>query len=347
MSTPLTDRLREASLLLEAERIDDLSGALERLGSARLTVEDTLTRVRLAHLLDPGSEGVERFLALVNKDSELVAGADRQLLAVLAATSLIDAFGREPSRSAAVMRRVVIAALAVRTLAYSASSPAHPDLRSWADHLLVSHGRRVRRTKHSQPPRLAEGAEGEEPGREARIDESLERLETYANETGNWLELSAGAGSIAALHEQNQTLWWLITRPPEGERSEEAIIAARQLAAMSLTPPPPSSAELLRRRLILLGEEPIEAEEFERHRSSDSALAAAALPAPDLTPILASGIRGKLSTAQLSHAVYEELTLAVLIEDERAALTRARRQAEEQSRSAEQQAAEQAEEQPQ
>jgi len=317
----LTDRLREASLHLDPERVAELDSALERAGTARLTVEDVIARAQLAHLIHPDPGSIERFLTPINKEAELVAESDLQLIAVLATMAMINSFAREPSRSAAVMRRVVIGALAVRTLSRSHFSPAHPDLQTWADYLLISHGRRVRETKGIQPPTLAEPitlAEGQERTREQGIDDGLERLETYAKETGDWLELSAGAGSIGAIREQGQVLWWLLNRQPAGEPSEEAIRAARELSRVSLIPPLPASGELLKRRLVLLGEGPVDAEEFERYRGSDETLAAAARTAPYLTPILAGGIRTKTSAAELSHAIYEELMLAAMITDERA-----------------------------
>jgi hypothetical protein len=339
---PLADRLREGGLVLDRDRVEELRAALERLGAARLSVEDTLTRVHLAHLMPTDEEGLDRFLSLVNKDGELIAGSDRQMLAVLAAIGLIEDFGRDPSRrSAAVMRRVVIGALATCTLDRSEYRGAHPDLRSWADYLLVTYGRQVRATRGlAQPPTVAEPAkppEGGELSREQAIDDALKRHEDYARETGDWLEQSAGAGQIAAVHEENQILWWLVGRLPSGERSKEAIRAARELVALSLTPPPPASAELFKRRLALLGAEWVEVEEFERHRTSEPALAAAAGVAPDLTPMLARGVGVQIDAGGLAQAIYEELILASLIEDERS------RAAEQRRRLAEQRAREQGE----
>jgi len=332
---PLLDRLREGGLVLDRDRVEELHGALERLSAARLSVEDTLTRVRLAHLLLTDDEGLGRFLAVVNKDDELIASSDRQMLAVLATIGLIEDFGRDPSRrSAAVMRRVVIGALATCTLARSEHRGAHPDLCSWANYFLVAYGRQVRATRGlAQPPTLAEPAappEGGELSREQEIDDAVKRHEDYARETGDWLVQSAGAGQIAAVHEENQILWWLISRPPYGERSKEVIRAARELAALSLNPPPPASSEFFKRRLALLGGERVEAEEFERHRTGESALTAAARVAPDLTPLLSCGISVKIDASELAQAIYEELTLASLIEDERARAAEQRRRLAEQ-----------------
>ena len=335
---PLTDRLREGGLVLDRDRAEDLRGALERLAGARLSVEDTLTRVRLAHLLPTDEGGFDRFLTLVNKDGELVASSDRQMLAVLATIGLVEDFGRDPNRrSAAVMRRVVIAALATRTLERSEHRSAHPDLCSWADYLLTTYGRQVRATRGlAQPPMLAEPVEPPGDGglsHEQKIDDAIQRHEDYARQTGDWLLQSAGASQIAALHEENQILWWLTGRPPSGESCEEAVRAARELAALSLTPPPPASGELLKRRLALVAAERVEVEEFERHRTSEPALTAAAGVVPELTPMLACGIAGKLDTADLARAIYEELSLASLVEEERArAIEQRRRLAEQRSR---------------
>ncbi|HTT93419.1 MAG TPA: hypothetical protein VMF55_02025 [Solirubrobacterales bacterium] len=335
---PLADRLREGGLVLGRDRIEELGGALERLGAARMGIEDALTRVRLAHLLPADEEGLDRFLSVVNKDGELIASSDRQMLAVLAATAMIEDFGRDTSRrSAAVMRRVMIGALATRTLARSEHLAAHPDLCSWADYLLVTYGRQVRATRGlAQPPTLSEPSaapEGEELTREQKIDDALDRHEDYARETGDWLEQSSGAGQIAALHEENQILWWLVGRLPSGDGSKEAIRAARELAALSLTPPPPASAELFKRRLVLVGPEWIDVEEFERHRTGEPVLVSAAGVATELTPILSRGIGAKIDAGELAQAIYEELILASLVNDELArAVEQRRRQSEQRGR---------------
>lgn len=332
---PLTDRLREGGLVLDRDRVDELRGALERLGGARLSVEDTLTRVRLAHLLPTDEEGLGRFLAVINKDGELIASSDRQMLAVLAAIGLIEDFGRDPSRrSAAVMRRVVIGALATCTLARSEHQGVHPDLREWADYLLVTYGRQIRTTRGlAQPPLLADAAtppEGGQLSREQHIDDALKRHEDYARETGDWLVQSAGAGQIAAVHEGNQILWWLIGRLPYGERSKEAIRAARELAALSLTPPPPASGELFKRRLALFGEEWVDAKEFERHRTVEPDLVAGAEAVPEMTPMLTRGIDAKINASDLAQAVYEELILASMVKEERVRAAEQRRRLVEQ-----------------
>jgi hypothetical protein len=347
---PLRDRLREASVVLADERIEGLRGAVERLAAQRLNLDDVLARVRFAVLLPARDESRERILAQVNRDEQLVAsvGTD-QLLAVLCTCALIETFARpEASRSFAVTRRLTIAAVSVQTLALSTSRPAHPDLYTWAEHWLGSEGRRLRQQKHSAPPRLAPQPERENVPVEQAHDEDIARLEENAKETGDWLELSAGAGSMEALREQNQVLWWLAA----GERSESlaelAVRAATELASVSLVPPPPASGELIKRRLGERCTEKVAPEDFEALRSKVDALNTAAGVMAELSPLLANGIVAPLDAHTLSHALYKELILVSQIREERRQ-EEARRQAQIQARKRAQEQAQaiQAKEEPQ
>lgn len=350
MPDPLRDRLREASVVLTDERIEELQGAVERLAAQRLNLDDVLARVRFAALLPTRDESRERILAQVNRDEELLppVGTD-QLLAVLCTCALIETFARtEASRSFAVTRRLTIAAVSVQTLVFSTSRPAHPDLDTWAEHWLGSEGRRLRQQKHSSPPKLEPQPEREDVTAEQAHGEDIARLEENARETGDWLELSAGVGSVEALREQNQVLWWLAAgERPEG-LAELAVRTATELASVSLVPPPPASGELIKRRLGERGTEKVTPEDFEALRSKVDALSTAAGVIAELTPLLADGIVAPLDTLTLSHALYRELILVSQIREERRQ-EEARRQAQIQARkrAQEQAQARQAEEEPQ
>lgn len=347
MGNVLKDRIREASLLLRDERIEALGAAIERLAGSRLSVDETLSRVRIAHLLPESDQLRDRLIEQINSDGPLVERNDDQLIAVLAACTLIELFGRtEPSRSPAVTRRLAIAALAVRTLVHSSFQPAHPDLRSWADYWLYTQGTRLREVRRSQPPKINERLEQTEPPSLEPLIANVEQLQGHAVELSDWLERIAGAASIEALREQNQILWWLTAAGPQGEGAEVAIGAAQQLDAMSLTPPPPASRELLKRRLRGVEEETVESDEFDRHRKMRADLERSAKIVPELTPILAGGLGSKqMSAARLAHALYEEIVLARLVDEERRQEELRRQQAR--ARAVELAADQQAEEQPQ
>jgi hypothetical protein len=320
LSDVFAERLREGSVVLGAGRVEELRGAVERLAAPRLGLDDTLARVRFAFLLPEREFDRERVLGAVNREGELVPGhgAD-QLLAVLCSCALIEFFAyKEPSRSPAVVRRLTIAALAVRTLAASGLRAAHPDVLSWAGYWLGLEGRRLRELKRSSPPKLAIAADdGEEMSVEQARAAELSRLEDYATATGDWLELTAGAGSIEALREQSQILWWMAGGDHPEDAGEGAVRAAIELASVSLVPPPPASRELIRRRLSATHACEVSPEEFEQFRLQRQTLMRAAEVIPELTPLLATGIEAGAEQAWLAHTLYEELLLADLAGEER------------------------------
>jgi hypothetical protein len=330
---PLSNRLREASIVLVDERVEELRGAVERLAAQRLSLDDVLARIRFAKLLSTRDKSRERILAQVNRDEELLApvGTD-QLLAVLCTCALIETFARtEGSRSFAVTRRLAIAAVSVETLVFSTSHSAHPDLDTWAKNWLGIEGRRLRQQKHSPPPKLGSQPEREEVAVEQAHGEDITRLEKNARETGDWLELSAGAGAIEALREQSQVLWWLTAGERPESVAELSVRAATELASVSLIPPPPASRELIKRRLGDRGVEKVAPDDFEALRSKVEALSAAAGVIGEMTPLLAHGIAAPLDALTFSHALYKELILASMIREERRQ-EEARRQAQIQAR---------------
>lgn len=318
MSDPFTDRLREAGVVLDQIQVEELRGAVERLNSARLSLDDTLARIRFAFLLPERINDRDRILATVNRDQDVVSphGAD-QMLAVLCACALIDSFARkEPSRSAAVVRRMTIAALASRSLSFARHEPAHPDLLTWGEYWLGIEGRRMRETRRSDPPRLGASGLPDDATGEQKGADALERLQKYAKETGDWLELTAGAGSIEALREQSQIFWWLASgERPEGA-AEAAVRVAMELDSVSLTPPPPASQELMARRLSGSLGLLVTIEDFDSIRNQSGTLAAVAGTAAELTPLVSAGTVEAVEVPVFAHAVYTELVLARLIEQE-------------------------------
>jgi hypothetical protein len=316
---PLSNRLREASIVLTDERIEELRTAVERLAAQRLSLNDVFARIRFAELLPTRDKSRERILTQINRDAELLApvGTD-QLLAVLCTCALIENFARtEASRSFAVTKRLTIAAVSAETLVFSASHAAHPDLNTWAKHWLRIEGRRLRQQKHSPPPKLGPQPEREEVPVEQAHGEDITRLEENARETGDWLELSAGAGSIEALREQGQMLWWLAAGERPESLAEQSVRAATELASISLIPPPPASGELIKRRLGERGVEKVAPDDFEALRSKVDALSAASEVIEELTPLLAHGITAPLDALTFSHALYKELILVSMIREER------------------------------
>jgi hypothetical protein len=335
MSTPVKDRLREASLTLSDDSSEALAAAAERLGSLRIGLDEILARVRLAHGLPEGEGGHKAVVEQINREQLLVDGeADDQMISLLCSMGLIATFAEaDPSRSAATVRRQTIAALAVRILARAGIDPAHPDLRSWASHWLVTQARTMRAYRRSQPPRPEEVSEDAERAVLETVVLDTKSLRKAATETAEWLERLAGAGSIEAMREQLQILWWLNSAPRIGEAGEVAVGTAIELATVSLVPPPSAAGELIARRLASLQDVTVDPKEFEEVRRSNGVLDSAAKRVPDLTPLLASGLPRPLHLAALAHAVYEEILLAELIEYEQQAI-RVRREAQERARRA-------------
>jgi hypothetical protein len=335
MSTPVEDRLREASLALSKDSSEALAAASARLGSLRIGLDEILARVRLAHGLSEGAAGHKAVVEQINREQLLVEGeTDEQMIALLCSMGLIEIFAEaDPSRSAATVRRQTIAALAVRILARAGVDPAHPDLRSWASHWLETQARSMREYRRSQAPRPEEVPEDAERSILDTVVLDVKNLREAAGETAEWLERLAGAGSIEALREQMQISWWLNSAPPVGESHEVAIRAAIELTTVSLVPPPPAAGELITRRLVSFQNVAVDPKEFERSRQTDKVLSGAAKRVPDLTPLLASGLPRPLDAATLAHAVYEEILLAGLVESEQRAI-RIRREIQEKARQA-------------
>jgi hypothetical protein len=335
MSTPVKDRLREASLALSDDSSEALAAAAARLGSLRIGLDEILARVRLAHGLPEGEVGHKAVVDQINREQLLVdVETDDQMISLLCSMGLVATFAEaDPSRSAATVRRQTIAALAVRTLARAGIDPAHPDLRSWASHWLVTQARSMREYRRSQPPRPEEVPEDAERAALDTVVLDLKNLREAAGETAEWLERLAGVGSIEAMREQLQIFWWLNSAPRTGEANEVAIGTALELATVSLVPPPPAAGEVIARRLASFRNVAVDPSEFEEVRGSNGLLGDVAKRVPDLTPLLASGLPRPLDVAALAHAVYEEILLAGLIENEQRAI-RVRREAQERARRA-------------
>jgi hypothetical protein len=315
MTTPLLDRLREASIDLPAGRAEGLGAAIERVAGARTSLPELLGRVRIAHRLEVSAAQRDVFASQLNReDPELIGpGRNDQLLAVLAACILIARFDRtEGARASVTLRALAATALAVRALSRSGWPPAHPDLLSWAGHWQAVNGEQVRQAAAGPPPRPQVPPASPQGAEAAGAAVQIEALREHLGALGEWFDRSGGASAIPAIREQTQGLWWLAAAERTGDPADAAVEAAFRLADIGLIPPPPSAAELLKRRLGALATAEVLPESFEERRRQ-GLIVPRFQGSEDLTPLLTRGPRGPMSASELAHGIFEEVVLGRVV----------------------------------
>lgn len=330
MPDQFEDILREAVVTFDTVDVSALKAAVRPTGvKAKLPL--TLDLVRLAHHQRATADGDAAFRkAIRGKEGLVEETGQRQLISILATCCLIDAFSLDKGAELGITS----AALAVRTVRLGGWTPAHVDLRPFADRWLAFQAQAARPLP-TWPEPLTRPAELEAIQAPTLEQPSVEQAFTSINShmvqlQAEQKQLRDAVGALAAAatldyranREQRDVLWWLQSASKPREARLAATTAASDLASFTqLIPGPLASEQILRRRLGPSFDEVIPVAELNGLARTGMwpGLNVAIPPATrDLFPVL-TYLRGEttggiseesLTGGELARALYDEVMLA-------------------------------------
>ena len=215
MSDPFDNRLREAVVVIDAERAATLRTSVQTLAATRETVPTVLTLVRLAHGLPISTPELDAFLGSASTAGLSIKASERQFAATVAMLTLIDRFAIPLTRRTLnTLTPDAAAAKAITVLSEQQRESVHPDLAIHAAHwqaLAADYLRGAARwsgpPELTKPPAPAPGAEGEAPP--VAPDIGIPDLVDHADKLNAWLRQTSSSARVAALEEQQNIAWWL------------------------------------------------------------------------------------------------------------------------------------------
>ncbi len=253
MSNAFENRLREAVVVVDASRVAAMRDGIVALASARETVQGTLTLVRLTYGLPVNDADRARFFVAASEAGLPIEPGQAQLAATLTMLTMIERFAAPLARRTLnTLSPDAAAASAIVVLSEQGRESAHPDLTRVAKDWLALAAEYLRGTgRSSAPPELTKQpaatppTEGEAPAEigVAEIVEHSEKLTT-------WLRLSSSSAKIAALEEQQDISWWLMSARTRRGSLDAVVSVVDELWGLAINPiGPPGVDELLERAL--------------------------------------------------------------------------------------------------
>jgi hypothetical protein len=256
MSDPFENRLREAIVVIDAERTELLRSGVQALAGARETVSTILTLARLAHALPVTPPELDAFLTSAASAGLSIKRGDDQLAGTVAMLTLIDRFAIPLARR--TLNRLTpdaAAAEAIVLLAEQQREAVHPDLTihaaDWqaraADYLRAA-GRWSGPPELTKPSAPTPSAEGESPTPAPEIGTA--ELIDHAEKLTSWLRQTSSSAKLAALAEQQDIILWLMSSRPAGSAVQAVQLACTRLQDLAANPiGPPGAQQLLARAL--------------------------------------------------------------------------------------------------
>jgi hypothetical protein len=317
MSDPFENYLREAVVVIDAERTELLRSGVRALSGVRETVPTILVLVRLAHGLPVTSPELEAFLASATSVGLSIKRGDDQLAGTLAMLTLIERFAIPLARRTLnTLTPDAVAAVATIVLAEQQRPAMHPDLAIHAADWQARAADYLRGTaRWSAPPELtkpsapASGTDGEPP---PPPETSTPELVDHAEKLTNWLRQTSSSAKLAAVEEQQDIVLWLMSARPAGSAVQAVQLACMQLQGLAANPiGPPGTQQLLTRALGTHADESISVAELMGNVVQPlplelrelCTLLAGKSPGPDVT----------LTAREAASRLYHELQLVRLV----------------------------------
>lgn len=255
MSDLFENRLREAVVVIDAERTAALRTGVETLAATRETVTTALTLVRLAHALPISPQELDTFLASASSAGLAIRPSEQQFAATVAMLTLIDRFAVPLARRTLnTLTPDAAAAGAIAVLAEQQRDSVHPDLAVHATRWQALAADYLRgAARWSGPPELtkanpAPSAEGDAPP--VTPDIGIPDLVDYAGKLTAWLRQTSSSAKLAAIEEQQNIAWWLMSAHPTVSPAQAVKLACEQLQHIAINPiGPPGAQQLLSRAL--------------------------------------------------------------------------------------------------
>jgi hypothetical protein len=326
------DRLLTAVVSQDSLDVAALHHAVRPVG-AKSRLPSILDVVRLAHRRPTSKKATDSLVRELNGKlpAPIVTQEQHELLALLAASSLIELFSEAGDRPA-----VTAAALAVKTVKRGGWTAAHGDLDLFADAFLKGRASasRQRRALPKLPQPLAKMISLVEPSRGEQaahyswprtlrefksIRATVEGLHDGLHDLGE-----AYAHNQAVAAEQQDMLWWMLSAPPSASAFEAGLDAAAELGAiLRFAPAPRALEQVLRRRLGNQYDLPVLSTDLADTDAESGRVFEALVGVPshavDFAPVVVSASRGStpglaMTTGEFSRALLDELQLVRLID---------------------------------